>query len=338
MNASEVPTATPASSAVWRDWHDTETSIQIGVSSCLLGDEVRFDGGHKRSRFITDVLGTWVQYVKVCPEVESGMSIPRPTVRLVDEGDGIRLMSPKTGEDFTDSMRSFAGPRAQDMLSLGLDGFILKKGSPSCGMERLPIYRAGQPYTRTGSGLFAEALMEQCPQLPVEEEGRLFDPPLRENFIERVFCRNRWRNLASGGLTRRRLIAFHTAHKLLLLAHNEAAYRRLGRLLGSAGTLPDSELFSAYEAGFQNCLRTRTTLKRHINVLQHALGHFKSLIGARERQEVIRTLDDFKAGLIPLIVPVTIFRHLIHTHQVTWLQEQLYFSPHPRELMLRNHV
>ena len=324
--------------AYWKSWHNEDEPIRLGVSSCVLGTKVRFDGGHKHSRFVTDVLGQWVSYVPVCPEVEAGLSIPRPSMRLVKESSDTRLVAPKTGEDFTDTLTNFSRSKVNDLMIEGLDGFILKKGSPSCGMERIPIYRNGQPFTRSASGIFAKELMEKWPQLPIEEDGRLNDPVLRENFIERVFCRHRWRLLVSQGATRRRLVAFHTAHKLLLLSHNESACRRLGRLLASAGRIPDSELFQRYEEGFQQCLKTKSTVKRHVNVLQHALGHFKTCLERRERHAIMSVIDDFSEGLLPLIVPVTVLRHVIHTHNVKWLVDQLYFSPHPKELMLRNHT
>jgi uncharacterized protein YbgA (DUF1722 family)/uncharacterized protein YbbK (DUF523 family) len=322
----------------WRAWHDEDEPLRIGVSSCLLGELVRFDGGHTRDRFVTDVLGPWVEYVSVCPEVEIGMGTPRPTIRLVDEdGKSEQLVSPSTGEDFTQSMNRYAREKIGELEQLGLDGYVLKKGSPSCGMERISVYKNGARNHRKGVGLFAANLMQRWPHLPVEEEGRLNDPLLRENFIERVLCRNRWRLAVKRGLTRGRLVDFHTAHKLLLLAHNEAGYRRLGTLVGSMGTLADSELFARYEDEFQTCLRTKPTIKRHTNVLQHAMGHLKHHLDTREKSELLTAIDDFRRGLLPLIVPLTLLRFNVNRHGVEYLIGQLYFDPHPKELMLRNH-
>jgi uncharacterized protein YbgA (DUF1722 family)/uncharacterized protein YbbK (DUF523 family) len=326
-----------AQAGQWTHWHPADRPLRLGVSSCLLGEKVRFDGGHARDRFVSESLGQWFEYQPVCPEMEIGMSAPRPTIRLVDEDRGTRLVAPSTGEDFTERMLAYSERRVAELQAHDLDGFILKKSSPSCGMERIRIYRDGMPGRRNNSGLFAGVLMERWPGLPVEEEGRLNDPHLRENFIERVFARNRWRTLAAKGITRRRLIEFHTAHKLLIRAHNETAYRRLGRLVGSAGTLEDLELHAAYELEFQNALRTRATAKKHTNVLQHALGYLKTQLGPVEKREILTVLEDFNRGPLPLVVPLSLLRFNIRRFDVEYLAGQLYFDPHPKELMLRNH-
>lgn len=325
----------------WSSWHSLEQPLRLGVSSCLVGQNVRFDGGHCRDRFVTDTLEQWFEFVPVCPEVEVGMTIPRPTIRLVDGGEeeeDIRLVAPSTGEDFTERMSSFSEAKVAELQALDLDGFIFKKGSPSCGMERIRVYRNGMPARRNESGLFAKRLMQQWPTLPVEEDGRLNDARLRENFIECVFHRNRWRIFAASGITRRKLVEFHTAHKLLLRAHNEAAYRRLGKLVGQAGQIEDGELFSAYEVEFQSALRTKASTKKHVNVLQHALGYLRDHLTAVEKREVLSTIEDYRKGLTPLIVPLTLMRYSIRTHGISYLAGQLYFDPHPKELMLRNHA
>ena len=321
----------------WGSWHDAEEPLRLGVSTCLLGENVRFDSGHARDRFVTDVLGQWFEYVPVCPEVEVGMGVPRPTIRLVDEGQGVRLVAPSNGRDFTDEMTAYADAKVRELMVLDLDGFILKRGSPSCGMERIKTYRNGTLFKKSNAGLFAEKLLELWPALPVEEEGRLNDPLLRENFIERVFSRHRWRGLVRRGLTRGRLVEFHTAHKLLLHSHNEAAYRRLGKLVGSAGTISDSDLYLAYEEEFQSALRTKATVKKHVNVLQHAMGHLKNFLDPVEKDEILQSIDDFRMNLLPLIVPVSLLRYNIRRHRIKYLAGQLYFDPHPKELMLRNH-
>lgn len=321
----------------WSTWHDDELPLRLGASACLLGEEVRFDGGHTRDRFVTDELGRFVEWVSVCPEVEIGMSIPRPAIRLVDEHGSLRLVAPSTAEDFTERMASYAETKTQALRELDLDGYVLKKNSPSCGMERIVVYRGKDRLHRAGVGMFAEALMRGFPHLPVEEEGRLTDPELRENFIERIFCRNRWRSLVHRGLDRRRLIEFHTAHKMLLRAHNEAGYARLGKLVGSAGTIDDGELFARYEAEFQGTLRTNTSVKRNTNVLQHALGYLKDILQPDEKRELLAAIDDYRTGLLPLIVPLSLLRYNIRANHVAYLEGQLYFDPHPKELMLRNH-
>jgi uncharacterized protein YbgA (DUF1722 family)/uncharacterized protein YbbK (DUF523 family) len=322
----------------WRPWHDDEP-IRLGISSCLLGAKVRFDGGHKRDRYLTDVLGEWFQWVPVCPEVEIGLGTPRPTIRLVETGaEHPSLLEPKSGEDLTERMEVYSHKRVDELMDKDLDGYILKRASPSCGMERVKVYtEAGMPL-KSGAGVFARILMEKWPNLPLEEEGRLNDPLLRARFIEHVFCRHRWRMLVRRGLSRRTLIAFHTAHKLLLRAHNEAGYKRLGRIVASAGTIPDDELFQSYEDEFNAVLRNRATRKRQANVLYHVLGYLKKVLDPFEKQEAVALIEDYRNEMVPLVVPITLFRHHVAKHDVDYLKGQLYLEPHPRELMLRNRV
>ncbi|MEM7166482.1 MAG: DUF523 and DUF1722 domain-containing protein [Planctomycetota bacterium] len=321
----------------WNAWQDRDVKLRIGVSSCLLGEQVRFDGGHKRSRFVVDQLGEWVEFVPVCPEVEIGMGIPRPTIRI-EEADGeLRLVAPKTGNDFTKQMLAFSKKRVRGLRQEGLDGYILKKGSPSCGPFRLPVYKNKHPIRRDGVGFFAAALREFWPQLPIEDEGRLNDHGIRESFIEQIFVRNRWRSLRERGLTRGRLVEFHTAHKLLLRAHNEAGYRRAGSVVGQAGKIPNKQLFADYEAELQATMQTRSTPQRHRNVLEHAMGYLKKLLEPAEKAQILGAIKDYANGLLPLIVPITLLRYNIKKHDVEYLRGQLYFDPHPKELMLRNH-
>lgn len=328
----------------WRAWHSDEVPLRIGVSGCMLGATVRYDGGHARDRFVTDQLGPWVEWVSVCPEVEVGMGVPRPTIRLVERDepkpDGSkdqRLVAPSTGEDHTESMTRFAEERAQGLSEL--DGFIFKKSSPTCGLYRVKVYHEnGHGAHKQGRGLFAQAMCTQYPWLPAEEDGRLNDARLREKFIERIFSRNRWRALIHKGLDRRALVAFHTAHKLIVRAHDEGSYQRLGRLVGSFGKRPDGEIFCAYEGEFHRALERMASRGRHVNVLQHALGYLKDLLGPREKTELLTAIEDYHAGLLPLVVPVTLLRMAIVHYEVEYLAGQLYFEPHPKELMLRNHV
>ncbi|MFT5049832.1 MAG: hypothetical protein ACI8QZ_001225 [Chlamydiales bacterium] len=328
----------PSNLGSWDAWHEEGRPLRLGVSTCLLGEAVRFDSGHARDRFVTDTLGQWFEYVPVCPEVELGMGIPRPTIRLVDEGQGMQLVAPSTGEDFTERMAAYSAAKVAELMKLDLDGYILKKNSPSCGLERIRVYRNGTPIRRNEKGMFAAEIAKLWPALPMEEDGRLKDPGLRENFIERVFSRNRWRALVGRGLSRRSLIEFHTAHKLLIRAHNETAYRRLGRLVGSAGTMDDQQLFAEYEVEFQGALQTKATVKKHVNVLQHAIGYLKTIVNAAGKREILASIEDFRLGLLPLVVPMALLRYHIRLHGIEYLAGQLYFDPHPKELMLRNHA
>jgi uncharacterized protein YbgA (DUF1722 family) len=235
-------------------------------------------------------------------------------------------------------MDAYSRSKVAELQQLNLDGYVLKKGSPSCGMERVRIYGSGGAPARNGIGVYARALMELWPGLPVEEEGRLNDPGLRERFIEHVFCRHRWRTMSRQGLSRRRLVEFHTAHKLLVRAHNETAYRRLGRIVAGAVSADDDEIFRAYEEELHRALRSRATVKRHANALYHVLGYLKRVLDSFEKQEAVQLIEDYRHQLVPLIVPVTLLRHHAHKHRIEYLMGQLYLEPHPKELMLRNRV
>lgn len=322
----------------WQLWHDPNGEIRVGISSCLLGQKVRYDGGHKHDRYLTDTLGAWVTWLPVCPEIEIGLGIPRPSIRLERGEDGSRLVNPRSGEDLTARMDAYSRARVSDLQRLDLDGYVLKKDSPSCGMERVKVWGSGGMPMKDGIGVYARVLQELWPLLPLEEEGRLNDPVLRETFIERLFARNRWRALVRRGLDRGRLVEFHTAHKLVLRSHNEAGYQRLGRLVASAGQLPDAELFQQYEQGLHETMTSRATPKRHANVLYHIAGYLKQALSPEEKQELVGLIEDYRQGLIPLVVPVTLLRHHVHRHGVTYMLGQLYLEPHPKELMLRNRV
>ena len=323
----------------WQAWHARSGPIRLGVSTCLLGENVRYDGGHKRDAFLVEELGRWVEWVSVCPEVELGMGVPRPSVRLVDVGEpALRMLSPDTGEDFTARMHAFAAQRVAELRELELDGYVLKKNSPSCGMARVKVWGFSGPKRKDGVGLFARALLAAWPHLPVEEEGRLADPVLRENFVERVFCRNRWRTLLAGARTRGRLVEFWTAHKLLVRAHDEEGYRRLGKLVGSATKGGTDELYARFEGELFAALLKKATLRKHANVLQHAMGHLREHLDAGERAQLAAAIADYHRGLLPLVVPITLLRFQIQKHRVAYLSGQLYFDPHPKELMLRNRV
>lgn len=316
----------------------TEGPLRIGISACLLGQEVRFDGGHKRDTFLTKVLGPYVEYVPVCPEVEMGLGTPRETLRLVRQPAGLRMVTTRTGIDHTDGMNRWAKRRLAELEGEDLSGYVLKKDSPSCGMERVKTYGEGMMPARDGRGLFAAALLEHFPLLPVEEEGRLADPTLRENFIERIFAYRRLRDFFSGRWTPGGLVAFHTAHKMSLLSHSTTAYNELGRLVARAGSLGRADLKREYEALFMRTLAKPATRARHTNVLHHMAGHLKKPVDADSRAELAACIDDYRRGLVPLVVPLTLIRHYVRAHDVAYLKGQVYLAPHPRELMLRNHV
>ena len=312
--------------------------LRLGISRCLLGDEVRFDGGHKRDHFLTEVLGRYVEWVPVCPEVEAGLGTPREAMRLVGSPHRPRLITIKSKEDHTQALEGMVDDRLDSLQKQDLSGFIFKRGSPSCGMERVRVYTVQGMPSHSGVGIFAKAFMGQFPLIPVEEEGRLSDPSFRENFIERVFCYRRFQDLVRDGVTRQALIRFHTIHKYLLLAHSQQHYEVMGRLVGQAERYRAKELTLKYGEHFMRALTMKATVRKHVNVLQHILGYFKNRLTAQEKAELLGVISDYHQGLTPLIVPLTLIKHYVHLFDVGYVRDQVYLNPHPKELMLRNHV
>jgi len=313
-------------------------AIRIGISSCLLGEGVRFDGGHKRDVYLTGTFGRFVEWVPVCPEVECGLGTPRESMRLMTSKDGVRLLTGRTGIDHTDRMAQYSERRVDELAAEDLCGYVLKKDSPSCGLERVKVYGAHGVPTKSGRGIFAARLVERFPGLPTEEEGRLSDPRLRDNFIERVFAYSRLRSLFGNDWDVGGLVAFHTAHKLILMAHSIEAYQRLGRLVAAARSLAKAEIERNYTETFMAALKGIATPRRHTNVLQHMAGYFKNQLDRASKAELITAIEDYRSGLVPLIVPITLLRHYVRVHRVSYLAGQVYLEPHPKELMLRNHV
>ncbi|MEJ2093331.1 MAG: DUF523 and DUF1722 domain-containing protein [Syntrophobacterales bacterium] len=314
--------------------------IRLGISACLLGQKVRFDGSHQLDHFITDTLGRYVEFVPVCPEVESGLGVPREAMRLVGDISTPRLLTVRTKIDHTERLATWAQKRVQELEAEDLCGFIFKSKSPSSGMERVKVYidpPTGSPVTK-GVGLFARAFMEHFPLLPVEDEGRLHDPALRENFIERIFVFKRWRELLAAKSGLGGLVAFHTRHKLLILAHSPESYRDLGKLVARGKELPSSELYERYHSRLMEALRLKATPKKNTNVLHHLMGYFKKDLPAEEKQELLEIIDNYRQGYVPLVVPVTLINHYVRKYRQPYLAEQFYLHPHPVELQLRNHV
>jgi len=314
------------------------SELRIGISSCLLGEEVRFDGGHKWDRWVTGTLAEFVTLVPVCPEVEVGMGIPRETVRLEGDDQAPRMVAPRSGEDWTARMNAYAERRVRELDAEDLSGYIFKKNSPSCGVFRVKVYAEKGMPSRGGRGLFAAAFAARHPLVPIEEEGRLQDAPLRENFIERVFAYRRLRDVFAGRWRRGALVAFHSREKYLLMAHSPRHYRELGRLVAALAEHTPAAFRDLYMEQFMAALAIQPTVRRHVNTLQHLAGHLKRLLGDEERKRVHSVIDDYGAGLVPLIVPITLLRHYVELHRVPWAQDQTYLDPHPKELMLRNHA
>jgi uncharacterized protein YbgA (DUF1722 family)/uncharacterized protein YbbK (DUF523 family) len=313
--------------------------VRLGISACLLGERVRYDGGHKRDPFLIDTLGRFVDWVPVCPEEEAGFGTPREAMRLVrGAGGSTRVVTVRTERDLTNELRATASSRAAQLAAADLDGYVLKKDSPSCGLLRVKVYDSHGSPVRSGRGLFADPLCTALPLLPVEEEGRLSDPRLRETFIERVFAYRRFRELQRQGPRMADLMRFHARHKLLLLAHSPGHYAALGRLLAAAPRGSAARFADAYGRAFMEALAVPASRGRHVNVLQHMAGYLRRLVTDDVRHDLAETVADYQRGLVPLVVPVTLIAHHVKQHRIDYLLDQVYLRPHPKELMLRNHV
>lgn len=311
--------------------------IKIGVSTCLLGEKVRYDGGHKRDLYIINVLGQYFDFVPVCPEVEAGFPVPREAFRLVGDPDNPRLITQKTKIDYTDRMNTWAAARCDALASEDLRGYIFKSKSPNSGLYRVKVYNEKGMPIHKGTGLFARAFIDRFPLMPVEEEGRLNDLPIRENFIERVFVYHHWLAFKAahspGGL-----VTFHTRHKLLLMSHDVPGYRVGGKLVAAIKQKPFPEIIREYEQLLMNTLEQRATPRKHVNVMQHVMGHFKKHLDSDRKAELLELFDAYREGHIPLIVPITMLNHYVRRFDVEYLKDQVYLNPHPMELKLRNHA
>jgi len=316
-----------------------EPIIRLGISTCLLGEKVRYDGGHKLDRFLVNTLGRYVEWVPVCPEVEMGLPTPRESMRLVGDPESPRLIAPKSDTDHTEAMQRWAKARLDQLASVQLHGFVFKKDSPSSGLFRVKVYNQSGIPRRVGTGVFPNAVMERFPLLPLEEEGRLNDMRLRENFIDRIFAYYRWTRSLKEEPTPGRLVRFHTAHKLSLMAHSVPHYQEMGRLVAQAGSLPWPEVAAQYGQMLMAGLKVLGTPGKHTNVLQHLMGFVKNYLDKEDKAELQGLIEDYRQGLLPLIVPLTLLQHHLRRHPVPdWVHQQVYLNPYPKELMLRNHV
>jgi uncharacterized protein YbgA (DUF1722 family)/uncharacterized protein YbbK (DUF523 family) len=315
-----------------------EKNFKIGISSCLLGNEVRWNAGHKHDKYLTRTLGRFVDYVPVCPEVEAGFGVPRESFRLVGDPDAPRLVTFKSKTDHTDRMVAWAKQRVKELENENLCGFIFKSDSPSSGMIRVKVYNEkGMPH-KIGIGIFARAFMEHFPLIPVEDDGRLNDPLIRENFILQIFTMNRWRDNLSGRKTMGKLVDFHTRNKLLILSHSQKHYRLMGKLVANGKQMPIEDLYHQYESLLMEALKLKTTIRKNSNVLQHLMGYFKKELTADEKQELIEVFGQYRDGYLPLLVPITLINHYTRKYDQPYLKQQTYLNPHPLELKLRTYV
>ena len=315
---------------------ESNAEIRIGISRCLLGENVRYDGGHKHDSFITGTLANYFSWVPVCPEMEIGLGSPRESMKLAEINGTVHLVTNKTGQDLTDKMNSFANLRITELQKESLHGFILKKDSPSCGIFRVRVQNESDSIQRKGRGLFAEALIKKYPDLPMEEEGRLQDWKLRENFIERVFSYYRWLDFVNSHPRAKDLVNFHTRQKFAILAHSRTHYQQLGQLVAQAGKKPIHKILTEYRSLYMNALAVHTTPRKQANVLYHLMGYLKKALDAEDKSELVEMIENYRCGIIPLIVPLTLLNHHFRRHPDSWVQEQTYLNPYPAELMLRN--
>ena len=314
--------------------HPAPARIPIGISSCLLGEAVRYDGGHKRNDYIRETLARHFDLQPFCPEVAAGLGVPRPAVRLVQTASGVRALGVQDPDlDVTERLQASA--EAQRGWHAGLCGYLLKKDSPSCGMARVRRYGEGREQPeRDGVGLYAERLMANFPLLPVEEEGRLMDPGLRENFVRRVHVLWRWRQATAGGVSARVLTEFHARHKLILMSHDQNAARELGRLAAAAGAI--EQRADTYILGVMTLLKKLATRANHVNVLQHIQGYLKRDLDADDKAELVEIIQRYRIGELPLIVPITLLRHHFRKAPDPFIANSWYLDPYPGELALMN--
>ena len=315
-----------------------DLKLRVGISSCILGNPVRWNAGHKLDKYLTHTLGQFVEYVPVCPEVEVGLGVPRESMRLVGDPERPRLITFKSKTDHTDKMVRWADKRVKALEKENLCGFIFKSDSPSSGMIRVKVYNdKGMPH-KVGVGIFARAFMNHFPSIPVEDDGRLNNPQIRENFIQQIFTMKRWREIDTGRANMGKLVDFHTRNKLLLLSHSQKHYRMMGKLVAAGKQLPISDLYRQYQGMLLDALKLKTTIKKNINVLQHLMGYFKKELSADEKQELLETFEHYRREQVPLIVPITLINHYVRKYQQPYLKHQTYLHPHPLELKLRIHI
>ncbi|MHC8368517.1 YbgA family protein [Pseudomonas sp. ZT5P21] len=311
---------------------------KIAISACLMGAEVRFNGGHKESRLCSQTLTGYFDFIPICPEVAIGLGIPRQPIRLVGDAERPEAVGTVHRElNVTQPLAEYGEKMASELGDIC--GYIFMQKSPSCGLDRVKVYHAnGAPVDGGGRGIFAQAFCARHPDLPVEEDGRLNDPVLRENFLTRVFAYSAWQQLLEKGLTRRGLIDFHSRYKYLLMAHHPVQYKALGNLLGNMGQSDPAELGPRYFSELMAALKKCATRRTHANVLQHLSGYLKQVISAEDKQEVQHVIGQYRHGIVPLVVPLTLLKHYFRQHPDPYIAQQVYLQPHPENLSLRNAI
>ena len=316
-----------------------KNSIKIGVSSCLMGEKVRWNGDHKQGRYVQEILGSYFEYVPVCPEVEVGMGVPRETVALYGTLEAPKMISQKTKTDWTERMNNYVKGQMKRLTHEDLCGYIFESKSPSCGIGRVPVFSETDfNKARHRAGMFASAFIKPFPLVPIEDEGRLNDARIRKNFIVRVFSFNRLQQLLGKGFSKGALVNFHTRHKFLLLAHSRKHYTALGKLVANVKSFKPKEIKAEYSRLYMEALTYKSTPKKNTDVLLHMMRFLKKVLSKGEKEDILTTIEDYRKELLPLIVPVTLIHHQVKKHNIVYLLDQVYLNAHPKELMLRNHV
>ena len=338
------------------DIPDPEKQITLGISSCLLGHKVRYNGGHKRSSFCVNTLARFFHFEPICPELAIGLGIPREPIRLVGKLADSSLSAEKSSSsapgkklnirvvgtdnaelDVTDDLVQYGRQMAGQLSHIC--GYILMQKSPSCGMDRVKVYHQnGHPLGESAPGAYAGAFMDSCPLLPVEEEGRLHDPVLRENFFTRVYAYYSWQKMVLAQPSYNALVEFHAMYKYMIMAHYPQGYKRLGQIVarGRESSLP--ALLEEYFEAFMTALKRRANRKSHTNAMMHILGYVKKSVAGKERNQLLTLIEEYRQGMVPLIAPMTMLRHFIENHGSPYIQKQTYLTPHPDQLGLRNQI
>lgn len=316
----------------------TNEKIRLGISACLRGQKVRYDGDHRRDPFLVETFGRFVEWVPVCPEVECGLGVPREPITLNGDPSAPRLTTASTHVDLTDRFFMWAQRRADALEKANLCGFVFKSNSPSCGVHHVPVYDGHGAARRTGIGLFARLFIQRFPLVPCEDDERLEDPDVRESFITRIFCLRRYRQAVGRNDTLAALTEFHPEHKAVLMAHSAPLCRQMGQLVADAHSKASEEVLSQYQTLLLNALSRQATVRKHVDVLYHLAGHLKQRLSAKEKAELTELIEGYSRGLVPLVVPVTLLRHLARMTGEPHLNRQFYLNPHPTEWKLRTHA
>lgn len=312
-----------------------QQQIKIGISSCVLGERVRFDSGHKISKFVTKELTPYFEFVPVCPEVGSGMPVPRPTIRLMSNEDRIALVETKDPtKEHTQAVVDYSKSKVIELERKQLCGYIVCAKSPTCGMERVKVYKKNSA-ENVGVGLYTNELMKAMPWLPVEEDGRLNDPVLKENFITRIYTLKDFYDSIGDEPTRGKIVAFHSRYKLTLMAHHPTSYKELGKLVANVKEYDIEEFYKLYRQGLMAAMTHRASRKNNTNVLMHLQGYFKRALSRSQKKELVQVIEDYRVGLLPLLAPLTLIKHYLAAHPDSYLEDQAFLQPHPQELRLR---